>query len=254
MNIKKFLKKIFIFLLPVRAYLFIVKHFSVIADEGYKRINKQIFFQLLSKQKNAVSFIQIGANDGVTNDPIHTFIKKYKWKGTLVEPLPDFFKKLKENYAGETQLNFENLGIGNKEDLLQFYYLPTQYNNPEWLQQIGTFSKEAIEINLKNQPAYLPLVEAKSIPVITLSSLIQRSKLLDIDLLVIDAEGFEFQILSQLEKASVKPNYIFYEWGCMTEEENKALQQILINLGYEFYAASGDLLAVKKQIFSENHS
>jgi hypothetical protein len=53
---------------------------------GGNQVNQDLFLKLLSKDK--VRFIQIGANDGIKNDPVHAFIKKYYWTGILVEPIP----------------------------------------------------------------------------------------------------------------------------------------------------------------------
>ncbi len=40
-------------------------------------------------------FIQVGANDGVLDDPIRALILEYRLAGLLIEPLPDIFEKLK---------------------------------------------------------------------------------------------------------------------------------------------------------------
>ena len=33
-------------------------------------------------------FLEIGANDGVANDPIYPFVSRFGWTGIMVEPLP----------------------------------------------------------------------------------------------------------------------------------------------------------------------
>ena len=67
--------------------------------------NLPFFHSLLSsyiRKKGKLSFIQIGANDGISSDPLYRFVKRNrgKVKGIVVEPLPDFFVKLKKNYSG----------------------------------------------------------------------------------------------------------------------------------------------------------
>lgn len=37
-------------------------------------------------EKEDFSFIQVGANDGYTNDPIYKYVRLYDWTGVLVEP------------------------------------------------------------------------------------------------------------------------------------------------------------------------
>src|SRR5271155_2568223 len=66
-----------------------------------------------------IFFLQIGAHDGVSYDPIHNYIAKHHWKGLLVEPQPAVFQKLKENYAGEKQLLFENSAIAQQDGTLE---------------------------------------------------------------------------------------------------------------------------------------
>jgi hypothetical protein len=51
-------------------------------------------------------FVQIGANNGVTDDPIRQFLIKYHWHGVLVEPQPRVFQQLLKNYEPEEQLVF----------------------------------------------------------------------------------------------------------------------------------------------------
>src|SRR5262245_33603946 len=66
-------------------------------------------------------FIQIGANDGVTSDPIRKYILNYHWRGILVEPQPDIFRALVANYDGETQLIFENVAIAPEDGIVSLF-------------------------------------------------------------------------------------------------------------------------------------
>src|SRR5271165_1303468 len=52
-------------------------------------------------------FVQIGAYDGYDCDPIQKFIRRYGWNGILVEPQPDAFEKLRQNYENFPGLIFE---------------------------------------------------------------------------------------------------------------------------------------------------
>jgi hypothetical protein len=67
-----------------------------------------------------------------------------------------------------------------------------------------------------------------------------------IDFLIIDAEGFEYKILKQLESTAVRPKFIFFEWGCLQEDEYKNLIDLLRREGYVLYQSGGDFLAIKK--------
>jgi hypothetical protein len=66
-------------------------------------------------------FLQIGANDGHTDDPIVGLVKKYHLRGLLVEPQPATFKRLVKNYQGEDQLMFENALITSCDKMVKSY-------------------------------------------------------------------------------------------------------------------------------------
>lgn len=56
------------------------------------------FFDAFSvAHSRKVTFIQIGASDGLHNDPIREFVIRDKWIGIKVEPLPTSFSRLKQN-------------------------------------------------------------------------------------------------------------------------------------------------------------
>jgi FkbM family methyltransferase len=244
--VRKLIKRFILRIISVGQYFRLVNLRHRRFVPGGNHINVNIFFTLLSKKSNPVSFIQIGANDGVKNDPIFPFVKQYQWKGILVEPLPDFFEKLVSNYHSSKNLTFENIGISDHNGEMDFYFLPSEYSNPEWLQQIGTFDKEAIEFNLANFPELIDKIERRKIQTFTLKHLLEKNQVLKMDLLIIDAEGFEYKILKQLEQLTEKPSYILFEWGCMKENIQKDLFNFLRNQKYKLYSSSGDVLAVYK--------
>jgi len=227
-------------------YLSLIRTFKKKSEKGFYPVNMKYFFDLISK--NEVKFIQIGANDGQLNDPIYPYIKGGKWKGILVEPLPPLFAKLKITYSGIDGLVFENVGITEKDGEMDFYFLPAEYNEPDWLQQIGTFDKKAIELNLAHIPEFLPKVDKTTVSTLSLSTLFKKNNIKSTDIFIIDAEGFEYKILKQLGQLDVKPKYIFFEWGCLEKEEYDKLIESLEKQDYMLYQSGGDLLAIKNKI------
>ena len=55
-----------------------IKEPSLIIEKA-KRIIKDLIIK--SKCTNNFFFVQIGASDGITDDYLHYYIKKYKWGG-----------------------------------------------------------------------------------------------------------------------------------------------------------------------------
>ena len=240
---KKILRPLFYKFFPIHLFFLWLRVRNTDSAQNIPTINANTFFKLLARGKR--TFVQIGANDGVKNDPIYHHVKKSKWQGVLVEPLPDFIKRLKENYKGCEGLQFENSGISDVNGTLDFYFLPSEWSEPDWFQQIGSFSKESILFNLSNFPEIIPRIVSKKIPVLTLKDLFLKYDIHALDLLLIDAEGFEMRILQGLTASEVRPTYIFYEWGSMAANDNNKLKVFFANLGYKLYVAGPDILAVR---------
>ncbi|MBK6937124.1 MAG: FkbM family methyltransferase [Chitinophagaceae bacterium] len=79
-------------------------------------------------------FVQIGANDGKSGDPLYEFIINHNWKGILVEPMPDVFEQLKENFSfASGRLIFENSAISDTGGEFTLYYIDNSEKKfPEW--------------------------------------------------------------------------------------------------------------------------
>jgi hypothetical protein len=54
-----------------------------------------LLYVLNQQRGGKVSFVQIGANDGVQEDPCYPWINRFPWKGVLVEPQPVLAGSLK---------------------------------------------------------------------------------------------------------------------------------------------------------------
>src|SRR4051812_7423126 len=69
-------------------------------------------------------FIQVGANDGITDDDIRVHVVGQQWRGILIEPLPDVFEQLRANYSGFDRLQFANLAITSATGPVEFWRHP----------------------------------------------------------------------------------------------------------------------------------
>lgn len=58
------------------------------------RISLDLCSKILLSQENQIFLIQVGAYDGVSNDPVRSLIEKYPVRAILVEPQQKAFEKL----------------------------------------------------------------------------------------------------------------------------------------------------------------
>ena len=56
---------------------------------SHSKINLKIVLENIFNKQKIENLIQIGANDGISFDEINFFIKKYKVKSILVEPIKE---------------------------------------------------------------------------------------------------------------------------------------------------------------------
>ena len=85
----------------------------------------ELFFSMVDSKK--FRFVQVGANDGKTNDPLYHYVKKYNLKGILVEPQKDVFEELKKTYEGVPGLIFENAAIYTEDGKTFIYSIKPKY-------------------------------------------------------------------------------------------------------------------------------
>ena len=89
-------------------------------------------------------FVQIGANDGMLEDPLREFILANRWRGVLVEPVPYLFERLQRTYRDIDRVSLENVAIADREGSMPFYYVRESSGDPTvpvWHAGLGSFSR-----------------------------------------------------------------------------------------------------------------
>ena len=207
------------------------------------------WFDLVLGEEEAF-VLQIGSNDGKTGDPIYPLLQKNKnWKALFVEPVPGSFEKLKANYPDPNRFRFENVAI-NEGQKMTFYWVDPKAvtaipDLPYWFDQLGSFDEEHILKHFDGQLA--PYIISRELEGVTLSDLLQRNQIDQIDLLHIDTEGYDWKILSQLELDQLEPVFILYEQNHLSDMEKKASIQFLQEK-YELFGLPIDIMAVHKKL------
>lgn len=178
-------------------------------------------------------FIEIGCNDGVIHDPLYQLILANNWRGILVEPVKFYFDKLKLNYKGNANLIFENIAISDHDETRDFYRVKEQVDHlPAWSRGLGSFYPEVI---LKHKWA-IPDLEAyivkDSVRCYALASLLRKHQVDRLNLLMIDTEGYDFEILKQIDFSKIKPELIVYEHKHMSRQERRECRNRLEGQNY----------------------
>jgi FkbM family methyltransferase len=201
---------------------------------------------LATRSASPLKFVQIGANDGVIHDPIHQVVETCGWSGVLVEPLPVFYEKLVANYAGVPNLEFENAAIGTTDGTATMFSVDPRPGDPYWVELVSSFNRDVI----LSQGEVLPDVENRLVEVevktTTLASLVVRHGLATIDLLHVDAEGYDFEILKQIDfSAAWAPSFIIFEKEHFDRQTYRQATHMLRSAGYRCIDIWPDALAFR---------
>ena len=117
---------------------------------------------------------------------------------------------------------------------------------PDWYGQLGSFRRENIEKHLDG--ILIPFIVEIDVCVDTLENIVRNSGFLKIDVLHIDAEGYDLEVLSSLDLIYWKPSVIIFEHKHI---EKFKVEQFLENIkliGYDFRSFQDDVVAYLPRI------
>jgi FkbM family methyltransferase len=154
-------------------------------------------------------FIELGANDGITQSNTALFEFFRGWKGLLIEPSRDKYEECCKNRPNSIVKNFACVSNEYTEDTIN-----------------GDFNGGLMSSVNGSRSNSSSLV---SVPTITLEKLLDEytSHGQVIDLLSLDTEGYELPILKGLNLSKYRPRYMLIE--IYTKDFNEIVSFLLSN-------------------------
>lgn len=207
----------------------------------YRRLQRRLagprLIAAFAERRPAATFVEIGANDGVQHDHLRPFILEHEWRGVMVEPVPYVFERLRRNYGSIDRVELENAAIADRDGSLPFYYLrppePDEHGLPSWYDGIGSFSRDVVA----GHAAHIPDIESRivqaEVPAMTFESLCLKHRLTGLDLLLVDAEGYDHRILQNIDLAARHPTLLVYEHYHLEPGERRDCAGHVHEHGYE---------------------
>lgn len=212
---------------------------------GVSRMDLGAAIYACASGKPDFSFVQVGAFDGQSGDPMGECIRALGLRGVLVEPQQAAFDALKANYADQPQLAFERAVIAAQDGTARFYRA-----DPEFWRRHITVGGDGGEVasldpgHVRRHVAQfggerLAAREAEylrwdDLPALTLGTLQSRHGIEAPDLLQIDAEGFDYEILKMVDW-SRPPALVHYETLHLKVPDRVAAWDLLKAKGYRLY-------------------
>jgi FkbM family methyltransferase len=207
--------------------------------------------------RDTFTIVQIGAYIGDTpNDPLYGFLRATlpghpNRVAVLVEPVREYFDALRVAYRGLPTVRLENVAIAEEEGERDFFRLPpdmdpTEHGHMEWLAQLSSLRPDRFERYDDHEGRKALLHQFSTVERVqcwTLDQLLERHGLDHVDLLQIDAEGYDYEILRTIDFSQLRPRFINYERVLLHEDE-PACRAMLTDVGYVLFDWDLDTLAV----------
>ena len=158
----------------------------------------------------------------------------------LVEPVPHNVDAIKENLKEFKNIIIEPVAISNINEKKDFYFVKGNSINKlkkHWASGIGSFDKN----HLISHRSKRFLIEDNDIDKVVIETLrfkdlVKKHSITEIEKIIIDVEGFEYEILSDIDLAEIKINSIMFEYK-----------------HFDGYLKSGDKLQEIIQKFEKNN-
>ncbi len=193
-----------------------------------------------------VTFVQIGSCDGKSGDPINQHIMNYGWRGVVVEPVPGNFELLKKTYEGVEGVTCMEVAISDQPGERTFYHLRNTEGQRPWHQQIGSFHKEHLLKHDLLLPNLADYIEEISVKCMTFEELLAHCGIETLDFLQVDAEGYDLEILKQVDFNRWQPSMVIYEEMHLSSEDRDAAMSLLTSCGYDVTSNRKDAIAVRR--------
>ncbi len=204
-----------------------------------RELSKYSFFTIDKTLGNLFSdqkinyLIQIGSNDGKRFDPLNKFIKKYSPLSILVEPIKKDFIDLKDNYKDQKNIFFENSAI-SVNDSINYLYKVNDTKLKFYDEHIKGITSFEIKHLIKHGVSKSHIIK-EPVNSISIDELLSKHSLNQLDLLMVDTEGYDGEIVIEfLSKLFFRPIIIF-EYIHINHETFKKLVKLLKLKKFNFY-------------------
>lgn len=239
---------------------YILQHRTAICSDH--NLGEGIFELAVSReilQREDCTLLQVGANTGKNKHDVFDHINRWQIRSILIEPQPDVFEILQENYAEMPYVSCVNAALSSEKGSRKMYRISDYANrfrsrerdfgtgiasfeeNHVWMYYINNCTPEGCQQEKHR------IVESFDVPCITLEGLLEHEQIERVDVLLIDVEGFDFEILKMIDFDKIAPSVIKFEHKHLTLKDRRHAWDYLRTRGFKQFLVkeSGDTVAIR---------
>lgn len=217
--------------------------------------------------RRRLNILEIGANDGKWNDPLHEFILRNPMRTRLLlcEPQPEISHILAETYSGHPDATIFTGAVSSTDGSMTLYRVrpelwakvraPYLSGAPSYRAPSGFASADVAHVvdhvKLLRERATgvfidpSSAIEELSVETVSMATLLSRfSRISPVDVLQIDVEGFDDVIVLSSISKEFLPKIVLFEVSHLTPLRYQEVVSHLTGFGYQTCRQSSDLLAI----------
>lgn len=180
-----------------------------------------------------LTFMQIGAFDGALDDDLRELIETHKLQGVLIEPQPVAFARLQKTYRNQPQVKLLQAAIAEQEGTRDLYCKRGEAS------MVASFDRE----HLRRHNVADHEIVTQQVACHTVESALRAVGMTHVDLLQIDAEGYDWPIIRSIDFARLRPRILRFEYRHMSAADADTCLALLANHGYRFVVETRDIIA-----------
>jgi len=177
------------------------KNTQYIFDESCQIPKLSEIYETFFAQGNGI-VVEVGAFDGITYSNTSGLVTN-GWSALLIEPVSESYQKCKLRYASFPKVEILNVAVGSKDGVLEIHLAGALSSGDQ---------ATHVEYSLSTWAAKHLKFTSEKVQQLTLDSILREfPKFKDIDVLVIDVEGYEEEVIDGFNLEESKPKMIIIE-------------------------------------------
>jgi FkbM family methyltransferase len=147
------------------------------------------------------------------------------------------------NYAHFPGFQFVNAAISDHDGWSTLFRIRPEARGPEWLHQIASFDRSILMRHAEAVPDLESFIETEQVRSLTFDTLFRQVGIENVDMLQVDAEGFDARILDLFDIPLRKPAIVRFEHKHLSVADHEKSIELLVCHGYKIGITGTDTLA-----------
>lgn len=234
---------IYLFNLTVLFWIRVLLKVRSIINRLIPKLSSRSIIERNFKENLLFSFIQVGANDGVSFDFLYDVVIKRKSKGIVIEPVKEYYNELVENYRIYQNIKTVNIAVHPTKKLISMHKIKeSSYPKyPDWVKGIASLNPNHYNaLNIESIDVEEILVDGTHL----MNIISEQYEGVELDYFQVDTEGFDYEVIKMIDFNLINPKMIKFESVSLSNEDYKSVKLLLEEKGYYVFKEFNDTIAV----------